>query len=102
MKIKMYVYAQRSDVLQENSATFKKTWRYTAWPYKETVGNTLGLFIGEAEVECPDVDEEMLVNGTVKLLKEKQQEARAKCETEVQRLEGQIGELLAIEDRSQA
>lgn len=87
MKIKMYVFALRSDVFHAKYGKYEKKWRYTAWPYKDNLGGSMGLFIQEIETECPDVDEEMLINGTVKLLKEKQQETRAKCETEVQRLE---------------
>ena len=97
MKVKAFVYAKFEDIYDSGTGHFKKGFIFSAWPCK---CDTWGVFVGEHEFDMPDVDENELRGGVVKLMKEKQQQIRAKCETEVQNIEQQIGELLAIEDKS--
>lgn len=61
-----------------------------------------GVCIAETEIEIPDPNRADIINGTVKILRVRQQSIRADAELAVQKIEQEIGELLAIEDRSAA
>ena len=90
MKIPVYIYAEK------NAFSGKLFCRALSW--KSEMFGTLAY---ETEVEFPEPPIADVINGQVKTLRSVQQQIRAKCEQEVESIERQIGELLAIEDKSE-
>jgi hypothetical protein len=90
MKLPVYVYAEK------NTYDGRVTYRALSWK-SETLWGTMFC---ETEIDFPEANMAEVINGQVKVLRIQQQQIRAKCEVEVQKIEQQIGELLAIEDKS--
>ena len=90
MKVKAFIHASYD--------SYRKQFEYQTWPHKSD--GIFGTFVCEHEIDIPEVSEADLINGTVSAMKSEQQKIRAEAEAKVQNIEQQIGELLAIEDKS--
>jgi len=92
MKIKAYIYAEYN--------SHSKSFNFQPWGHK-CLDNTFGKFIGETEVEFPDVDPVELLKGQVVLMRAEQQKIRAEAEVKYQNIETQIQQMLCIEHKEQ-
>lgn len=97
MKVKIYIHARPTEKYNPTTGNFDKSWGYEAW---STKSEHFGVFVSEHEIDVPEVDEKELVTGTVKILRDKQQQVRAERESELNQIEEQIQQLLCIEDKS--
>lgn len=94
MKMQIYLYARKVGWSDELEITAHST--------KFENGDYPGVLFAETEIEVLEPIRADVITGQVKVLRVQQQELRAKCEVDVQKIEQQIGELLAIEDKSEA
>lgn len=92
MKIPVFVYAQID--------TYSKQVQYDVWPRKSEIWS--GTCVYETEIDVPDADRGMVLNATVKSMRDEQQKIRAEAQLKAERIEQDIAELLCIEDRSAA
>lgn len=53
-------------------------------------------YIGEVEVDLPELDQEALLRGTVQALKQQAQNIRAEAEVAAQKIDEQVQKLLAL------
>lgn len=92
MKLKAYVHADYSK--------YSKKLEYTLYNQDMSSMNGFGSVVEVIELDFTPPPAEILVVGHVAMLREEKQKIRAKCETDVQKIDSVIGELLAIEDKS--
>ena len=91
LKTKAFVYAEFDK--------YSKSVRYAVWPNASM--SYAGNVIAETEIEFDEPEFNDVINATVKVMKAEQVRIRAEAEAKVNNIEGQIQELLCLEDLSE-
>ncbi len=93
MKVKVFVHAKYGRHYDADTGRFCNGVEYLAWPMES---EAWGVFFHEAEIDVPEVDENSLRDGQVKIMREEQQRIRAEAEVKYQNIEQQIQEMLCL------
>jgi len=89
VKVKVYIYARVNQYSDDKI-------EYIPYYVGPEIGDHMGAFVLETEVEFDPPSRADIINKTVAVLKNQQQSLRAECETKVQNIEQQIQEMLCL------
>jgi hypothetical protein len=93
MKVKVFVHAKYEKHYSNETGKFINGITYNAWPIE---CDSWGTLVHETEIDVPQVDENEVINGTVKIMRAEQRKIRAEAEAKFQNIEQQIQEMLCL------